>query len=65
MAREKQHVFSARTTEEGLRLLNQVKAEKGIGLGRPGAGRRLRPLRAGQGGNGAAQGLQTRQEDQG
>ncbi len=31
MARDKQHVFSARTTEKGLRLLNQIKAEKGIG----------------------------------
>ena len=33
MAREKQYVFSARTTEEGLRLLNQFKTEKGIGWG--------------------------------
>jgi hypothetical protein len=31
MAKEKQHVFSARTTEEGLRLLNEVKARLGIG----------------------------------
>lgn len=31
MAREKQYVFSARTTEEGLKLLNHLKAEKGIG----------------------------------
>ncbi len=31
MAREKQHVFSARTTEEGLRLLNRLKVEKGVG----------------------------------
>jgi len=31
MAKEKQHVFSERTTEEGLRLLNQLKAERGIG----------------------------------
>ncbi len=26
MAREKQHVFSARTTEEGLKALNELKA---------------------------------------
>ncbi len=31
MAREKQYVFSARTTEEGLRALNQIKAESGVG----------------------------------
>ncbi len=33
MAKErgKQYVFSARTTEEGLKQLNQLKAEKGIG----------------------------------
>lgn len=31
MAKEKQHVFSARTTEEGLRLLNELKAKLGIG----------------------------------
>ncbi len=30
MAKEKQHVFSARTTEEGLRRLNELKAEKGV-----------------------------------
>ena len=31
MAREKQHVFSARTTEEGLRILNELKAKLGVG----------------------------------
>ena len=31
MAKEKHHVFSARTTEEGLRRLNEVRKEKGIG----------------------------------
>ena len=31
MAREKQHVFSARTTEEGLRQLNELKAKFDIG----------------------------------
>ena len=31
MAKEKQHVFSARTTEEGLRLLNGIREEKKIG----------------------------------
>ena len=31
MAKEKQHVFSARTTEEGLRQLNELKARLGIG----------------------------------
>jgi len=30
MAKEKQHVFSARTTEEGLRILNAKKGELGI-----------------------------------
>jgi hypothetical protein len=30
MPREKQHVFSARTTEEGLRVLNAKKAELGV-----------------------------------
>jgi hypothetical protein len=29
--RERQHVFSARTTEQGLRALNDVKARLGIG----------------------------------
>jgi hypothetical protein len=31
MAKEKQHVFSARTTKEGLRLLNGIRKERGIG----------------------------------
>ncbi|MFC1981319.1 hypothetical protein ACFLVN_03650 [Chloroflexota bacterium] len=31
MAREKQYVFSARTTEEGLRALSEVKAKLGVG----------------------------------
>ena len=31
MAKEKHHVFSARTTEEGLKVLNQLKEERGIG----------------------------------
>jgi hypothetical protein len=31
MAKEKHHVFSARTTEEGLRLLNGLRKERGIG----------------------------------
>ena len=31
MAREKQYVFSARTTEEGLGLLNKLKADLKIG----------------------------------
>ena len=30
MAKEKQHVFSARTTEEGLRRLNELKAKLGL-----------------------------------
>ena len=30
MAKEKQYVFSARTTEEGLRQLNELKARLGI-----------------------------------
>lgn len=63
MAREKQHVFSARTTEEGLRLLNGLRKERSIGLGRTGHRRRLRPLRLGQGGAGVAEDLQARQED--
>ncbi len=55
MAREKQHVFSARTTEEGLRLLSDLRKEKGIGWDEPGHRRHVRPLRAGQGGHGAAE----------
>ena len=31
MAKQKHHVFSARTTEEGLKALNQLKEEQGIG----------------------------------
>jgi hypothetical protein len=31
MAKDKQHVFSARTTEEGLGLLNGIREEKKIG----------------------------------
>lgn len=31
MAREKQHVFSARATEEGLRLLNGIRQERKLG----------------------------------
>jgi len=31
MAKEKQHVFSARTTEEGLKALNKLKARLGVG----------------------------------
>ena len=31
MAKEKHHVFSVRTTEEGLRLLNGIREEKKIG----------------------------------
>ena len=31
MAKERHHVFSARTTEEGLRLLNAVREERKIG----------------------------------
>lgn len=31
MAKQKQHVFSARTTEEGLRLLNGLRKERNIG----------------------------------
>jgi hypothetical protein len=31
MAKEKQHVFSARTTEEGLRLLNGLRKERNVG----------------------------------
>jgi hypothetical protein len=31
MAKQKQHVFSARTTEEGLRLLNDLRKERNIG----------------------------------
>lgn len=31
MAKGKQYVFSARTTEEGLKILNQLKTDRGIG----------------------------------
>lgn len=31
MAKPKQYVFSARTTEEGLKTLNELKAKLGIG----------------------------------
>lgn len=31
MAKQKQHVFSARTTEKGLKILNQLKEERSIG----------------------------------
>jgi len=31
MAKAKHHVFSARTTEEGLRLLNGIRKERDIG----------------------------------
>ncbi len=31
MAKEKHHVFSARTTEEGLKMLNDVRKERDIG----------------------------------
>ena len=31
MTKEKHHIFSARTTEEGLRRLNDVRRERGIG----------------------------------
>ena len=31
MTKQKQYVFSARTTEEGLRLLNGLRKERGIG----------------------------------
>ena len=31
MAEKKHHVFSVRTTEEGLRLLNGLKAKLGVG----------------------------------
>ena len=31
MAKERHYVFSARTTEEGLRLLNGIREEKNIG----------------------------------
>jgi len=31
MADQKHHVFSARTTEEGLKVLNQLRAERSIG----------------------------------
>jgi len=31
MAREKQFVFSARTTEQGLQMLGEVKAKLGVG----------------------------------
>lgn len=30
MAKQKQHVFSARTTEEGLRRLNELKTRLGV-----------------------------------
>ena len=30
MAKQKQHVFSARTTEEGLKALNELKASLGV-----------------------------------
>jgi len=31
MQKEKQHVFSARTTEDGLRTLNDLKKKLGVG----------------------------------
>lgn len=31
MAKEKHHVFSARTTEEGLRILNDLRKERNVG----------------------------------
>ena len=31
MVGEKHHIFSARTTEEGLKVLNQLKTERNIG----------------------------------
>jgi hypothetical protein len=31
MMKQKQYVFSARTTEEGLRLLNNIRQERNIG----------------------------------
>jgi hypothetical protein len=31
MAKQKHYVFSARTTEEGLRLLNELKKERNVG----------------------------------
>ena len=31
MPKDKQHVFSARTTEEGLRLMNALKKERNVG----------------------------------
>ena len=31
MAEKKHHVFSARTTGEGLRLLSELRAERGVG----------------------------------
>ena len=31
MAKGKQYVFSARTTEEGLKILNELKAKLGVG----------------------------------
>ena len=31
MAKQKQYVFSARTTEKGLRRLNELKEQRGIG----------------------------------
>ena len=31
MAREKQHIFSARTTEEGLKQLSELKAKLDVG----------------------------------
>ena len=30
MAKRKQYVFSARTTEEGLKALNELKAQRGV-----------------------------------
>jgi hypothetical protein len=31
MEKQKQHVFSSRTTEEGLKTLNELKAKLGVG----------------------------------
>ena len=65
MAKQKQHVFSARTTEEGLRQLNDLRKERAIGWDDLIIDAVCAPLRAGQAGDGAAEGLQAGKEGRG
>ncbi len=51
MAREKRYVFSARTTEEGLKALNEVKARLQVGWDELGHRGSQRSLQCRQGGD--------------